>query len=52
MDVRVDDHAAPLGELRRLQQVFAEELLPQVMRLPTRTNLTGDLSKDTHDGLA
>ena len=35
-DVRVDDHDEPLKELRRLYNVFREELLPQFERMPTR----------------
>jgi uncharacterized Ntn-hydrolase superfamily protein len=51
-DIRVDDHAQPLEEVRRLQRVFAEELMPQIRSLPTRANLHGSLDADSHAGLA
>lgn len=40
-DIRVDDHDDPLGELRRLHDVFKEELLPHIRRMATRTNPAG-----------
>jgi uncharacterized Ntn-hydrolase superfamily protein len=51
-DIRVDDHDHPLEEVRRLQEVFAEELLPQIRSLPTRENLHGSLDTSSHVGLA
>jgi uncharacterized Ntn-hydrolase superfamily protein len=50
-DVRVDDHVSPLEELVRLQQLFADELLPQLRELPTRTDLARELSRDARTGL-
>lgn len=35
-DLRVDDHENPVAELRRLFHLFAEELLPQIKKMPTR----------------
>ncbi|HEX6245709.1 MAG TPA: DUF1028 domain-containing protein [Polyangiales bacterium] len=40
-DVRVDQHAQPLAELRRLYAVFRERLLPEILRMPTRANPAG-----------
>jgi uncharacterized Ntn-hydrolase superfamily protein len=51
-DLRADDHPHPIDELCRLHEVLGEELLPQVLKLPTRKNLVGRLTSDTHDGLA
>lgn len=50
-DVRIDDHSTPLEELRRVKERFAEELIPQVLKLPTREDAFGDLSTASHDGL-
>lgn len=40
-DIRVDQHAEPLAELRRLFHVFRERLLPEILRMPTRANPAG-----------
>jgi uncharacterized Ntn-hydrolase superfamily protein len=50
-DVRIDDHGSPLPELRRVKERFAEELIPQIQKLPTRENTVGDLTQGSHDGL-
>lgn len=36
-DMRVDDHPDIVGELRRLEKVFREELYPHVLAMPTRS---------------
>ena len=36
LDLRVDDHADPVAELRRVYEVAKVELLPFVEALPTR----------------
>jgi uncharacterized Ntn-hydrolase superfamily protein len=41
IDVRADDHADPLAELRRLLAVAAERYLHFAEALPTRANFTG-----------
>jgi uncharacterized Ntn-hydrolase superfamily protein len=41
LDLRVDDHAAPLVELRRLWQVAQRHFLPFTSFLPTRANPGG-----------
>lgn len=41
LDLRVDDHVDPLGELRRLYQKSLERFQPFVACLPTRTNPAG-----------
>lgn len=51
-DVRVDDHPEPLTELRRLQERFATELLPQIRKLPKRNRMAGDLDPDRNEGMA
>jgi uncharacterized Ntn-hydrolase superfamily protein len=40
-DIRVDQNPHPLVELRRLYHVFRERLLPEILRMPTRTNPAG-----------
>jgi uncharacterized Ntn-hydrolase superfamily protein len=46
-DIRVDEHAAPLDELRRLHGVFKEKLLPQIRKMPTRDNPGGSAGEET-----
>jgi len=41
LDLRVDDHAEPLDELRRLYRVSLERFQPFVQCLPTRSNPKG-----------
>jgi uncharacterized Ntn-hydrolase superfamily protein len=36
-DIRVDDHEKPIQELRRLFHLFEEKLLPEILKLPKRT---------------
>lgn len=43
LDLRVDDHHDPVGELRRVHTVATQELLPFVDTLPTRENPAGRL---------
>lgn len=50
-DVRVDDHDEPLAELRRIKDLFATELIPQIRKLPTREDVLGDLTTDSDEGL-
>lgn len=40
-DIRVDHHRDPVSELRRLHRVFAEQVLPEIMNMPTRDNPAG-----------
>lgn len=40
-DIRVDHHRDPLAELRRLHRVFAEQVLPHMLKMPTRQNPAG-----------
>ena len=42
-DLRVDDHAEPLQELRRLYHLFEKALLPQVREMPTREEFPQNL---------
>jgi uncharacterized Ntn-hydrolase superfamily protein len=46
-DIRVDDHADPIGELRRLKKVFEKDLLPHIKEMPTRAHPGG--TKDPYD---
>lgn len=41
VDLRVDEHPDPVGELRRILEVAKRELFPFVRSLPTRTNPRG-----------
>lgn len=38
-DIRVDDHDAPMQELRRLFKVYQEKILPNVLGLPKRADI-------------
>jgi uncharacterized Ntn-hydrolase superfamily protein len=40
-DIRVDEHADPIGELRRLHAIFRDQLLPEIRAMPTRANPAG-----------
>jgi uncharacterized Ntn-hydrolase superfamily protein len=41
-DIRVDEHADPIAELRRLHGIFREQLLPEIGAMPTRNKPEGD----------
>ncbi len=43
-DLRVDEHANPVPELRRIYEIARTDLLPFVQGLPTRDNPLGSLS--------
>lgn len=45
-DLRVDDHAQPVAELRRVYEIAMLQLLPFVKGLPTRSNPLGSLSDE------
>jgi len=38
-DIRIDDHPAPMAELRRLFGVYRDKILPIVLDLPKRTDM-------------
>jgi uncharacterized Ntn-hydrolase superfamily protein len=38
-DIRIDDHDAPMQELRRLFQLYQEQILPNMMKLPRRADI-------------
>lgn len=46
-DIRVDLHDDPVAELRRLYEVFREQLLPQVKAMPTRRNPAGSFEEES-----
>lgn len=41
-DIRVDAHPDPFSELRRLHDIFARDLVPEILRMPTRANPAGE----------
>ncbi|WP_274425252.1 DUF1028 domain-containing protein [Chelativorans sp. YIM 93263] len=45
-DIRVDEHERPVEELRRLHDVFSRDLLPQILKMPTRANPAGEFGED------
>jgi uncharacterized Ntn-hydrolase superfamily protein len=40
-DVRVDEHADPIAELRRLHAVFRDQVVPEILNMPTRRRPAG-----------
>ena len=46
-DIRVDHNLDPVAELRRLHKVFAREVLPEVLAMPTRDNPAGLAAEDS-----
>lgn len=46
-DIRVDHHFDPVAELRRLHDVFAREVLPEILAMPTRDNPAGKAAEDS-----
>ena len=51
LSLRVDEHAFPVVELRRVFEIARQQLLPFVDGMPTRTNPMGDLPKPVTDML-
>jgi uncharacterized Ntn-hydrolase superfamily protein len=45
-DIRVDEHQEPVRELQRLHRIFAEEVIPEIRRMPTRENMAGEPGED------
>lgn len=46
-DIRVDHHLDPVAELWRLHGVFAREVLPEILAMPTRENPAGKVAEDS-----
>lgn len=46
-DIRVDHHRDPVAELRRLHDVFARDVLPEILAMPTRANPAGKAAEDS-----
>ena len=44
-DIRVDAHPRPIEELRRLHDIFARDLVPEIRKMPTRANPAGDVEE-------
>jgi uncharacterized Ntn-hydrolase superfamily protein len=51
LSLRVDEHAHPVAELRRVFEVAGHQLLPFVDGMPSRKNPMGDLPKIVTDML-
>ncbi|VWC75961.1 hypothetical protein BLA39750_00872 [Burkholderia lata] len=51
-DLRVDEHATPVAELRRVYEVAKRELLPFMAAMPTRTALAGNMSESLRELLS
>lgn len=49
LDIRADDHADPLAELRRLHDVAQERYLHVTTAMPTRTNFAGTTDRTELD---
>lgn len=49
LDLRVDEHPNPVGELKRILTVAKKDLLPFVEAMPTRDNPKGDFEGDLRD---
>ncbi len=45
VDLRVDEHTDPVGELRRIFEVAKKELFPAIAAMPTRDNPAGDMDR-------
>lgn len=45
-DIRVDEHPRPLEELERLFHVFAERVVPQIKRMPSRAHRAGEAGEE------
>ena len=50
INLRVDDHAAPLAELRRLLALYREQLEPNAAIYPSKTNPSGMTDLDAIEG--
>jgi len=46
-DIRVDHHRDPFAELRRLHDVFARQVVPEILAMPTRANPAGTAGEET-----
>lgn len=44
-DIRVDAHPDPFTELRRLHDIFARTLIPEIRDMPTRANPAGEAAE-------
>ena len=45
VDLRVDDHADPVRELRRIFEIAKTKLFPAIAAMPTRDNPAGDMDR-------
>lgn len=45
VDLRVDDHADPISELRRLWQIYQKDLEPAMSLFPSKANPAGELDR-------
>ena len=51
LDLRVDEHANPIGELRRIYTIAKLQLLPFVEGMPKRSESAGALPQSVSDML-
>ena len=51
LDLRVDEHHDPVGELRRVFEIAKQQYLPFVVGMPTRANPLGALGDDVTEML-
>jgi uncharacterized Ntn-hydrolase superfamily protein len=45
-DIRVDEHPDPIRELRRLHAIFREQVVPEILSMPTRRQPAGSGDED------
>lgn len=45
-DIRVDQHPRPVAELHRLHDVFRDQLLPHIAKMPTRADPAGEAGEE------
>lgn len=49
-DIRIDDSGDPLRELCERKETFAEDLVPQILQMPTREDPLGGFDYEGHEG--
>ena len=49
-DIRIDESDDPLAEVKDRKAVFAEDLLPEILMLPTRDDPLGGFDYEGHEG--
>jgi hypothetical protein len=49
-DIRIDEADDPLAEVKDRKAIFAEELLPEILMLPTRDDPLGGFDYEGNEG--